>query len=153
MNNKETKMKKIGMPDVPEKRYWRQRMEALSFRKKVLTSIQEDDLDDFFFECDGYIVSGTHEVLIELPSSILLLTKKDGVKTLRDLAEMEDFDIDGYQKDIENIDMDEETNIGDLPISGYLFEDENEAMAWAKQEEEYERRKDEKGIVKKIMEL
>jgi len=40
-----------------------------------------------------------------------------------------------------------------LPISGYLFEDENEAMAWAKQEEEYERRKDEKGIVKKIMEL
>jgi len=146
-------MKKIEMPDVPEKRYWRQRREALSFREKVLTSIREDDLDDFFFECDGYIVSGTHEVLIELPSSILLLTKKDGVKTLRDLAEMEDFDIDGYQKDIENIDMDEETNIGDLPISGYLFEDENEAMAWAKQEEEYERRKDEKGIVKKIMEL
>ena len=146
-------MKKIEMPDVPEKRYWRQRREALSFREKVLTSIREDDLDDFFFECDGYIVSGTHEVLIELPSSILLLTKKDGVKTLRDLAEMEDFDIDGYQKDIKNIDMDEETNIGDLPISGYLFEDENEAMAWAKQEEEYERRKAEKRIVKKIMEL
>jgi len=146
-------MKKIEMPDVPEKRYWRQRREALSFREKVLTSIREDDLDDFFFECDGYIVSGTHEVLIELPSSILLLTKKDGVKTLRDLAEMEDFDIDGYQKDIENIDMDEETNIGDLPISGYLFEDENEAMAWAKEEEEYERRKAEKRIVKKIMEL
>ena len=153
MNNEETKMKKIGMPDVPEERYWRQRREALSFRKKVLTSIQEEDLDDFFFVCDGYIVSGTLEELVEVPSAILLITKKDGVKTLRDLAEIEDFDIDGYQKDIKNIDMDEETNIGDLPISGYLFEDENEAMAWAKQEEEYERRKDEKGIVKKIMEL
>ena len=93
-------MEKIEMPDVPEKRYWRQRREALSFRKKVLTSIIEDDL-----------------------------------------------------KDIENIDMDEETNIADLPISGYLFEDENEAMAWAKEEEEYERRKAEKRIVKKIMEL